>query len=65
MVMVVAVIEELIVIRDTKGSRRRNSWILAPPLRVGKRTWVASTGGEWLEAGGLNMLEVSIGGVPK
>lgn len=35
MVMVVAVIEELIVIRDTKGSRRRNSWILAPPLGSG------------------------------
>jgi hypothetical protein len=48
----------------TKGSRRRNSWILTP-LKIEKWTRVISTGGGWLEAGGLKVREVGVGGIRK
>lgn len=48
----------------TKGSRRRNSLILTP-LKIEKWTRVISTGGGWLEAGGLKVREVGVGGIRK
>jgi hypothetical protein len=60
-VMVVAVIEKVMVARDTEGSRRRNSWILRP-LKVGLRTLVVSAGGGLLDD---YLVSVRYWGVPK